>query len=192
LQYTLYPQALVSRMVSEVGAALTWALDHAAALGGDPQGVVLMGHSAGAQMAAMALLHRAAGARTAGHAQPPAVAARGDNGAIGAAGGSGSSSRSRGQASLAVAAEAAAAAAVVAAAGEEVGASSGSSDARMPCLLVGMAGVYDLAKHYEYEQRECAVLCCAVMCMRGWDLCAAMCCDMCGGMRCAVLCCTEL
>lgn len=155
MQYTLYPQALVPSMVSEVGAALTWALNHAAALGGDPQRVVLAGHSAGAQMAAMALLHRAADARTDGHAQPPAVGVHADNGTLSPASGRGSSSSSRSQGdSPALAAEVRAAAAAAEAAGEGIGASSGGIDARMPCLLVGLAGVYNLAKHYEYEQRR--------------------------------------
>lgn len=38
-QYSLYPQALVPAMIEEVGAALSWALDSAAAYGGDPKQV---------------------------------------------------------------------------------------------------------------------------------------------------------
>ncbi len=59
MRYSLYPDALVPHMVAELSQALTWTFDHAAAYGGDPRRVSLVGHSAGAQLCAMALLHRA-------------------------------------------------------------------------------------------------------------------------------------
>ena len=37
--YTLYPEATATQQVSEVSEALTWALDHAAAFGGNRQQV---------------------------------------------------------------------------------------------------------------------------------------------------------
>jgi acetyl esterase/lipase len=48
--------------VREVSEAIGWALDNAAAHGGDPARVSLLGHSAGAHLCLMALLHRAAAA----------------------------------------------------------------------------------------------------------------------------------
>ena len=45
-------------MLEDGGAALRWVHDHAAALGGGPTRVVLMGHSAGAYNAAMLALDR--------------------------------------------------------------------------------------------------------------------------------------
>lgn len=46
--YRLYPKARYPGMLEDGAAALRWVADHAAALGGDPRRVVLMGHSAGA------------------------------------------------------------------------------------------------------------------------------------------------
>ena len=56
--YRLYPQARYPAMLEDGAAALRWVADHAGALGGDPQRVVLMGHSAGAYNAAMLVLDR--------------------------------------------------------------------------------------------------------------------------------------
>lgn len=36
MHYSLFPGALVPEMVDEVSAALSWTLNHCAALGGDP------------------------------------------------------------------------------------------------------------------------------------------------------------
>ena len=44
--------------VEEVGAATTWVMNNIEQYGGDPQRVSLFGHSAGAHLALMALLHR--------------------------------------------------------------------------------------------------------------------------------------
>jgi acetyl esterase/lipase len=51
--YRLYPKAQYPGMLEDGAAALRWVADHAGALGGDPQRVVLMGHSAGAYNAVM-------------------------------------------------------------------------------------------------------------------------------------------
>eukprot|EP00191_Tetraselmis_sp_GSL018_P022932 CAMPEP_0177625876 /NCGR_PEP_ID=MMETSP0419_2-20121207/30344_1 /TAXON_ID=582737 /ORGANISM="Tetraselmis sp., Strain GSL018" /LENGTH=529 /DNA_ID=CAMNT_0019126873 /DNA_START=53 /DNA_END=1640 /DNA_ORIENTATION=- len=59
MQYSLYPQAMVPRMVDEVGAALTWMMDNAQRYGASSDRVSLLGHSAGAHLCAMALLQRA-------------------------------------------------------------------------------------------------------------------------------------
>ena len=41
VSYTLYPKAQAADMVAELGAALTWTLDHAASYGGNPCQVAL-------------------------------------------------------------------------------------------------------------------------------------------------------
>ncbi len=51
--YRLYPKARYPGMLEDGAAALRWVADHARGLGGDPQRVVLMGHSAGAYNAVM-------------------------------------------------------------------------------------------------------------------------------------------
>ena len=56
--YRLYPKARFPGMLEDGAAALRWVADHAAALGGDPHRVVLMGHSAGAYNAVMLALDR--------------------------------------------------------------------------------------------------------------------------------------
>ena len=114
MQYSLYPDALVPAMVGEVDAALTWAFANCSRYGGDPGRVSLVGHSAGAQLCAMALLQRAAAA----HAR-------------GGGGGSSSSTSSGG--------------------GSGSAATASPPDVRMPRRFVGVAGVYDIARHYEYE-----------------------------------------
>lgn len=58
MSYTLYPQAKVPTMVDEVGSALDWTLENISLYGGDPSRVVLVGHSAGAQLSALSLLQR--------------------------------------------------------------------------------------------------------------------------------------
>jgi len=93
MQYSLYPQALAPQMISEVSSALSWTMDNMHRFGGGSGKVSLMGHSAGAHLCAMALLHRAAQHKS----QRPEI------------------------------------------------------DRRMPSQFIGMAGVYDIAQHYEYE-----------------------------------------
>lgn len=46
-------------MVQEVALAITWVLKIASSLGGNPNRVTVMGHSAGAQLGLMALVQRA-------------------------------------------------------------------------------------------------------------------------------------
>jgi len=51
--YTLYPEARFPRFLEDAARAVAFARTHAAAWGGDPDRLVLMGHSAGAHIAAM-------------------------------------------------------------------------------------------------------------------------------------------
>eukprot|EP00892_Ulva_mutabilis_P005005 jgi/Ulvmu1/2877/UM146_0019.1 len=62
LEYSLYPTANSDCMVREVSDAITFVMDNAATYGGDAGQVTLFGHSAGAHLCFMALLHRAAAA----------------------------------------------------------------------------------------------------------------------------------
>lgn len=63
--YRLYPQVRYPDFLTDGAQAVRWVFDHLASLGGDPQRVFLMGHSAGAYNAAMLTLNplylRAAG-----------------------------------------------------------------------------------------------------------------------------------
>jgi len=54
--YTLYPAAVVPTMVDEVCAAVQFAKQTARSLGGDPERITLLGHSAGAHLALSAVL----------------------------------------------------------------------------------------------------------------------------------------
>jgi acetyl esterase/lipase len=54
--YTLYPAARFPQPVREIAAAIAWTLDHVHQFGGDPRRVVVAAQSAGAQIAATALL----------------------------------------------------------------------------------------------------------------------------------------
>lgn len=51
--YRLYPQVRFPAFLDDAAAAVAWVQSHAAHYGGDPHRIVLMGHSAGAHMAAM-------------------------------------------------------------------------------------------------------------------------------------------
>lgn len=51
--YRVYPEVRFPAFVEDGARAVRWAHDHAAAFDGDPSRLVLMGHSAGAQIAAM-------------------------------------------------------------------------------------------------------------------------------------------
>jgi acetyl esterase/lipase len=64
--YTLYPDAGYEQMAGEVAAAIAWTLDNIQDYGGDPEQVVVAGHSAGAHLGALALMDpRFLGARSA-------------------------------------------------------------------------------------------------------------------------------
>ena len=54
--YRLSPQVRYDGLLSDCALALQWTLSHAASLGGDPERVLVMGHSAGAYNAAMLAL----------------------------------------------------------------------------------------------------------------------------------------
>ncbi|CAL8466146.1 g5682 [Coccomyxa elongata] len=111
LQYSLYPEARAQDMVAELSAALTWTFDNISRYSGSPSKVTTLGHSAGAHLWAMVLLHRARQASK--------------------------HSREERRGKEAVALEA-----------DQKGA---GVDCRMPVRFIGMAGVYDIAKHYQYE-----------------------------------------
>ncbi|DBA84893.1 hypothetical protein WJX77_007852 [Trebouxia sp. C0004] len=106
IQYSLYPDALAPQMVDELSQALTWTFNNISKHGGNPDQVSLLGHSAGGQMCAMALLHRAKALsrhtklerRSNGHQQDWAPAKE-----------------------------------------------------RMPARFIGIAAVYDIETHYQYE-----------------------------------------
>lgn len=53
LNYRLSPAVTHPAHVEDVAAALAWLFDNAAAQGGDPRRIVVMGHSAGAHLAAL-------------------------------------------------------------------------------------------------------------------------------------------
>lgn len=64
--YRLYPEVVFPKFIEDGALAVKWAQEHAAESGGNPKRLFLMGHSAGAQIAAMLALNkqylRAAGA----------------------------------------------------------------------------------------------------------------------------------
>jgi acetyl esterase/lipase len=53
INYRLLPDATITQMAGDVAKAIRWAHDHAADYGGDPSTIFVMGHSAGAQLAAL-------------------------------------------------------------------------------------------------------------------------------------------
>lgn len=67
--YSLYPEVRFPAFVEDGAAAVAWVQRHVAAHGGDPGRIVLMGHSAGAQIAALLALDPAY-TRQAGAAAP--------------------------------------------------------------------------------------------------------------------------
>lgn len=63
VNYELCPAVTLSTICTQIAAALDWVHAHIASYGEDPRQVVLAGHSAGAHLAAMALLRTAHCAR---------------------------------------------------------------------------------------------------------------------------------
>ena len=63
ISYRLQPDATWQDQVADAAAALAWTQSHATDWGGDPKRVAVMGHSAGAQLAAHVALDGAARAR---------------------------------------------------------------------------------------------------------------------------------
>jgi len=55
--YDLHPEVTLRQMMAETCEAIAWTWRNVAAYGGDPNRMVLSGHSAGAQLAGMALAH---------------------------------------------------------------------------------------------------------------------------------------
>jgi acetyl esterase/lipase len=56
--YRIYPQVKFPAFVEDGARAVRWTRDHVADFGGDPRRIFLMGHSAGAQIAALLTLDR--------------------------------------------------------------------------------------------------------------------------------------
>jgi arylformamidase len=53
VNYRLLPEATIHEMARDVARAIRWVHDHSREFGGDPERIVVMGHSAGAQLAAL-------------------------------------------------------------------------------------------------------------------------------------------
>jgi acetyl esterase/lipase len=53
INYRLLPQATIKQMAQDVAKAIRWVHDHAREYGGDPDTLIVAGHSAGAQLAAL-------------------------------------------------------------------------------------------------------------------------------------------
>jgi acetyl esterase/lipase len=56
--YRVYPQVVFPAFVDDGAAAVRWTIDHIADYGGDPDRIILMGHSAGAHLAMLLALDR--------------------------------------------------------------------------------------------------------------------------------------
>jgi acetyl esterase/lipase len=53
VNYRLLPKATIKQMAEDVAKAIRWIHDHAQEYGGDPNTIIVAGHSAGAQLAAL-------------------------------------------------------------------------------------------------------------------------------------------
>jgi arylformamidase len=53
VNYRLLPEVKIKQMAEDVAKAIRWVHDHAKDYGGDPDTMIVMGHSAGAQLAAL-------------------------------------------------------------------------------------------------------------------------------------------
>src|SRR5204863_4465580 len=51
--YRFVPKVSVKEMTGDIAKAIHWAHDHAKDYGGDPNSIIVMGHSAGAHLAAL-------------------------------------------------------------------------------------------------------------------------------------------
>jgi acetyl esterase/lipase len=51
--YRFVPKVTIKQMAGDIAKAIRWVHDHAQQFGGDPKRIVVMGHSAGAQLAAL-------------------------------------------------------------------------------------------------------------------------------------------
>ena len=88
LDYRNFPQGTVGDMAPDVGAGIGWVRRRAASLGGDPKKVFVVGQSAGAHLAAVALLRQTEWQRSAfpGYGRPACSSSVG--GSVDAAAGS--------------------------------------------------------------------------------------------------------
>ncbi|KAJ3194082.1 hypothetical protein HK101_003547 [Irineochytrium annulatum] len=55
--YTLFPNGRVGNMVGDIACAIWWVYDNIKKYGGDPDHIHLMGHSAGAHLCALTVIH---------------------------------------------------------------------------------------------------------------------------------------
>ena len=53
INYRLFPDATIKQIAGDVAKAIRWTHDHAQDYGGDPDTIIVMGHSAGSQLAAL-------------------------------------------------------------------------------------------------------------------------------------------
>jgi acetyl esterase/lipase len=53
INYRLWPSVTIRQIAEDVAKAIRWTHEHAAEYGGDPKRLIVMGHSAGAQLAAL-------------------------------------------------------------------------------------------------------------------------------------------
>ncbi len=53
VNYRLLPEVKIKQMAEDVAKAIRWVHDHAKDVGGDPDTIIVMGHSAGAQLAGL-------------------------------------------------------------------------------------------------------------------------------------------